>query len=423
MHVAIVGNGVTGVTAATRIRQKQPTWKISLISGESTHHYSRPALMYIFMGHMMYRHTKPFEDAFWEEQRLELIRDWVTGIDTPGKRLMLYKRQSLAYDRLLIATGSKPNRIGCVAEHLAGVQGLYGLPDLQTLYENVKHTRRAVITGGGLIGIELAEMLHGRGIEVTLLIKESSYWNRILPPEESAMVSRIIEEQGIRLIGNTRLREILDNGSGRVGGVLTDAGERIDCDFVGTTIGVSPNIDLLRNTSIETGRGVLVDDSFRTSVTDVFAAGDCAEIVNRNGRPNLIQQVWYTGKLQGEVAGSVIAGEERTYAPGIWYNSAKFFDLEYQVYGQVNLGLPGEKNLYWEHPGGRASVRIVYTDEGVIGFNFMGARGRHRICERWIVEQRPLSYVLEHLDQAEFDPEFAQRVAPAVRRMAKEQAA
>ncbi|MCY4545372.1 MAG: FAD/NAD(P)-binding oxidoreductase, partial [Gemmatimonadetes bacterium] len=91
----IIGNGVTGVTAATRLRQLQPDWKVTLVSGESAFHYSRPALMYIFMGHMTYEATKPFEDNFWRDQRLDLVRDWVTGIDIDDRQLVLHRNGRL----------------------------------------------------------------------------------------------------------------------------------------------------------------------------------------------------------------------------------------------------------------------------------------------------------------------------------------
>lgn len=423
LHVAIIGNGVTGVTAATRLRKKQPDWKISLISGESTHHFSRPALMYLFMGHMTYQQTKPFEDRFWIDQRLDLVRDWVTSIDYPRKTLTLHNGGPMPYDKLLIATGSKSNKFGWPGQDLAGVQGLYSLMDLRLLYENVKNTRHAVIVGGGLIGIELAEMLHSRNIDVTFLIREVSYWDNIMAREESELLNHIIKEQGIGLITETNMKEIVDDGTGRACGVVTEFGKRIECQFVGLTPGVSPNTDLVKGSEIETGRGILVDGSFRTSVADVFAAGDCAEIQNQEGERNLIQQVWYTGKKQGEVVGDVLAGEERAYDPGIWYNSAKFLNLEYQTYGSVNMKVPDEKNIYWQHEDKKHAVRLVYTDEGVIGFNFMGLRARHNICEQWIAEQKSVPYVLDHLAEANFDPEFFRRYEPEIVRSLKEQVA
>ena len=422
MHVAIIGNGVTGVTAAMRIRQLQPDWKISIISGESTYHFSRPALMYIFMGHMTYQATKPFEDNFWHERRLDLVRDWVTDIDVENKQLHLHGKGAMAYDKLLIATGAKSNKFGWPGQDLNGAIGLYSLMDLRKLYECAERNNHAVIVGGGLIGIELAEMLHSRHIQVTFLIREESYWDNILPKEESGIINRLIDEQGLRLINKTNLKEIVDDGQGRVSAIITEFDERIDCQLVGLTPGVSPNIDLVKPSSIDTGRGILVDRSFRTSQSDIYAAGDCAEIIIPDGERNMIQQVWYTGKKQGAVAGAAMAGEDVIYEAGTWYNSAKFFDLEYQTYGMIlNTAQPGEKHLFWEHPNHKHAVRIVYTDAGISAFNFMGLRALHRVCERWIEEKRPVTYVLDHLEEANFDPEFFKHHETDIVRSLKEQ--
>lgn len=411
MHVAILGNGITGVSAALRLRAKQPTWRITLVSGESSHHYSRPALMYVFMGHMRYADTKPFEDSFWSEQRLDLVRGWVTRIDLEAKRLELHGQPPLAWDKLLIATGSKPNRFGWPGQDLGGVQGLWGLQDLQTLQASCAGARAAVVVGGGLIGVELAEMLHSRGLAVTFLVRERSYWSRVLPAQESAMVNREIERHGVELRLGAELAAIEDDGRGRAAAVRTTAGERIACQIVGLTTGVAPNLDVVRDTPIRCRRGVLVDAMLRTSVPDVLAAGDCAEL-ERAGEPSLVQQVWYTGKQQGELAGDVLAGLERRYEPGIWFNSAKFFDLEYQTYGRVNLDVPGERSLYWERADGRAALRIVHVAGRVIGFNLMGMRWRHALAERWIAEGATLTQVLPRLGEANFDPELFKRHEP-----------
>ena len=170
------------------------------------------------------------------------------------------------------------------------------------------------------------------------------------------MISRLIRASGMGLITGTHLKEILPGDDGRCSAVVTEFGDRIDCELVGLTPGVSPNIDLLEGTSIPTGRGVLVDWSLRTGVPDVFAAGDCAEIETPEGERNLIQQVWYTGRIQGRVAGEVMVGRQATYDPGIWFNSAKYLDLEYQTYGKVQMGVEGEESVYWEHADGRHAV-------------------------------------------------------------------
>ncbi len=421
MDILILGNGITGITAALRLRAKQPDWNIAVISGESTYHYSRPALMYVFMGHQSYQETKPYPDSMWAEKRIELVRDWVTGVDLGEKSVTLKKGGARRYDKLLIATGSKSNRFGWPGQDLAGVQGLYDLRDLKLLYENVKTARHAVIVGGGLIGIELAEMLHSAGIHVTFLVREESYWSSVLPPEESAMVSRAIErEDGLRALYQTELEAIEDDGAGRCSAITTKAGERIECQIVGLTAGVRPRIELFEGTDLRTGRGILVDWSLRTSVPEVFAAGDCAELVTEGEERNVLQQVWYTGKYQAEVAADVMAGEEREYEVGIWHNSAKFLHVEYQTYGTVPNGpRDGVEQLYWEDREREQSVRLVAEDGVIVGFNLMNVRMRHRVCERWIAERRPLEHVLAHLEEADFDPEFHRRVAPQLRNLAQ----
>ena len=270
MHVVIIGNGITGATAALELRKLDADCRITMISGESRYHYSRPALMYIFMGHMSYQDTKPHEDHTWADNRIDLVRDWITAIDTDARQLTLHNGGDLAYDKLLIATGSKSNKFGWPGQDLRGVQGLYDLQDLKRLYDSVQTTRHAVIVGGGLIGIELAEMLHSCGVPVTFLVREVSYWDNVLPAEESAMVSRIIREAGFGLKLETGLKEIEGDTHGRACAVITDADERIECQLVGLTAGVGPNIDLVVDSAIETGRGVLVDGSLRTNVPGVW---------------------------------------------------------------------------------------------------------------------------------------------------------
>lgn len=420
MHVAILGNGITGVSAALRLRELDPDCRITMISGESTHHYSRPALMYVFMGHMRYRDTKPYEDATWRERRIDLVRDWVVGIDTEQRSLRLHRGEPIGFDKLVLATGSKPNRFGWPGQDLPGVQGLYGLLDLKALYDNVEDCRRAVVVGGGLIGIELAEMLLSRGIDVTFLVRERTYWGNVLPAEESAMVNELIRHHGCDLRLGTELAEIHAASNGRVGAISTKDGERIECELVGLTAGVSPNLDVVRDTAIAVGRGILVDPQLRTNIDGVYAAGDCAEIVTGDERSTL-QQVWYTGRMQGHHVAASILGDDAPFDSGIWFNSAKFFDLEYQTYGQVHRRIPGEENLYWQHPTELVSFRIVHKDGVVIGFNMMGTRYRHEVCERWIRDGVRVRDVLPRLREAAFDPEFFQPYERAIERAFTEQ--
>lgn len=407
-HVIIIGNGISGITAARHIR-KRSDHRITVISAESDHFYSRTALMYIYMGHMKYEHTKPYEDWFWEKNRIELMRAYVQSIQPARNSITLDTGEELVYDDLIIATGSKPNKYGWPGQDLKGVQGLYSLQDLEAMEENTKGITRAVVVGGGLIGIEMVEMLLSRQIPVTFVVRENSFWNGILPSEESDMINSHIREHHVDLRLSTELREIRSDENGRAKSVILSNGEELDCQFVGLTVGVHPNVEFLNGSGIEVQKGVCVNEYLRSSVENIYALGDCAQlqvpIINR--RP--IEPIWYTGKIMGETVAATICGSPTVYNPGLWYNSAKFMDIEYQTYGSVPSVLPeGQTSIYWECPERKRAIRIVHdkASKAVIGFNALGIRLKHDVCVGWIKSKTTISEVVTSLSKANFNPEF-----------------
>lgn len=407
-HLVIIGNGITGITLANRYRERSQD-KITVVSSETKHFYSRPALMYIFMGHMKFEQTKPYEDWHWDKQNIHLLEAKVESVHFAEKTLQLEGGASLSYDTLVLATGSKSNLFNWPGQDLKGVQGLYGYPDLLSMEKNTQGVSHAVVVGGGLIGVEMVEMLLSRKIKVSFLVREKKFWGSVLPLEEANLVERHIREHSVDLRMGSELKEIFGDRDGKVERILTVNGDSLPCGFVGITVGVSPNIGFLKGTTLEMDRGILIDDHFRTNIPDVYSAGDCAQFRQPQMGRKPVEQVWYTGKMQAEFLAGILLGETTSYRPGIWFNSAKFFDIEYQIYGNVPAGeVAGESSFYWEHKDGRKSFRIQYrtSDFVVLGFNFMGIRGRHRVCESWIAEGRTLEYVLTHLGALNFDPEF-----------------
>lgn len=410
MHIAIIGNGIAGITAARFIR-KLSNHDITVISAETDHFFSRTALMYIYMGHMRYEDTKPYEDWFWAKNRINLKRGYVEKVDFDSKTLHFKGSETMPYDKLLLATGSKSNKFGWPGQDLGGVSGLYSYQDLENMEAHSPGLTRAVIVGGGLIGIEMAEMFHARHIPVTMLVREESYWDNVLPDEESAMVTRHIRENNIDLRLATELKEIAGDDTGRVEAVVTNKDERIECGYVGLTPGVSPNVDFLKETGLEIGRGIKVNEFLETNIPDVYAAGDCMEVQAPQPGRKPIEAVWYVGRISGETAAYNICGKPVKYDPGIWFNSAKFIDIEYQVYGDVPPTSRMPENyatFYWEHRDGRKSIRLNYdkNDGAILGFNLMGVRYRHEVCEKWLAQRTHIETVLQNLGIANFDPEF-----------------
>lgn len=416
-HIVIIGNGISGVTTARHIR-KLSDKKITIISAETDYFFSRTALMYIYMGHMKFEHTQPYENWFWEKNRIELKKGYVKTVETKSKSLHFADGDTLQYDKLVIATGSKPNKFGWPGQDLDGVMGMYHKQDLDKLEKyapNKETCKRAVIVGGGLIGIELAEMLNSRSIPVTFLVRENSFWNCVLPSGESEMINRHIKNHHIDLRLSTNLKEIKANESGQVTSVIIEeTGEELECNVVGLTAGVSPNIDFIKESEIETGRGVKVNRFLETNIKDVYAIGDCAEQHQPIGNRRPIEAVWYTGRMMGETLAQTICGNRVEYKPGHWFNSAKFMDIEYQTYGWVfgERSRPDyEKHFHWKHEDDTKCITIAYdkSNNKFLGINTFGIRMRHEVFDRWLTEKRDVDYVMNNLSEANFDPEFYKR--------------
>jgi NAD(P)H-nitrite reductase large subunit len=408
MKVVIIGNGIAGSTAARYIR-KFSDHEIIMISSEFEYPYSRTALMYIFMGHLQLENTKLYENDFWPKNKITLLSDHITSIDKVKKELKTSASTIIQYDKLIIATGSKPNRFNWPGEDLDGVLSLYRLQDLDILEEKSRSTiNQATIIGGGLIGVELAEMLASRKIKTTFMVRERTFWDNVLPEEESIMIGNHIQKHGIKLLFETELHSI--NGEKKVNSVTTKSNQTFNTELVCITAGVSPNIQFLKESGLELNKGVLVNDFLQTSDEHIYAIGDCAEIKNPRPQRKAIEAVWYTGRMMGQVvAKNICQSNSECYDPGLWFNSAKFFDIEYQVYGNVP---PNEMDRFtsilWQDNQLEKSIRIVYetSTKSVVGFNLLGIRYRHLVCEKWINEKTSIEEVLVNLSLANFDSEF-----------------
>ncbi|MDT0641288.1 FAD/NAD(P)-binding oxidoreductase [Zunongwangia sp. F363] len=410
-HIVIIGNGISGITAARHIR-KNSDKKITVISDESEYFFSRTALMYVYMGHMKWEHLKPYEDWFWEKNNIELKYTRVEKIDFDSKNLFFAVGDPIIYDKLIIATGSVYNKFDWEGEDLEGVQGLITKQDLQLLEENTANCRHAVVVGGGLIAVELAEMLRTRNIEVTILVREKAFWSNVLPYTDAKMISEHIRSHGVTLRHETELDKILSDENGRVRAVTTKNGEEISCQLVGLCTGVKPNVNFLRETELEIDKGILVNNYLETNIPGVYAIGDCAQQREVNGQRKAVEAVWYTGRMMGEAVAQTLTGRKMRYNPGNWFNSAKFFDIEYQTYGWVWAEPKvNEQHFNWQHKDGTKAITISFNTENnkFNGINTFGIRMRHEVFDLWLNEGRTINHVLANLREANFDPEFYDR--------------
>lgn len=409
--LVIIGNGIAGTTVARQVR-KRADRPVMVISAEAPYFFSRTALMYYYMGQLTREALKPYEDHFWPKNRIELRQAQVTSLRPENRQLLLHDGTVIHYDQLVIATGSVPRPHPVLSFGIKGVQGFYHWQDVEQLIRLTPRIRQAVVVGGGLIGIELAEMLRAKDIGVTMIVKDAHYWGSILPPEEAALVHDQLRRHGVAVRYQTQVVRVETDANGHLSAVCTDSGETIGCQWAGVAIGVEPAIDFLRGSGISLRRGVLVNAFLETNLQDIYAAGDCAQFEPALPGRAQVEQVWYTGRMQGEVLARTLTGERTAYRPGPWFNSAKFFQLEYQVYGQVPAQDTADiESFVWQDPRQARLLRIAFRrDNGqVTGMHAMGIRYRHVVCEDWLKKGLHLSEVVAALPQANFDGEFGRR--------------
>lgn len=415
MRFVIVGNGVAGVTAALTLREREPQAEITIVSGETDYFFSRTALMYAFMDQLPRRSLEPYERRVWNAQRIRLVRDWVERIE--ASTAVLRSGERLSFDKLLIAAGSVPNAPDWpgLSDTRDGVVNFVSMQDLDACERLTGSTKRAVVVGGGLIGIELVECLRYHGVAVTFLVREPWYWPAALNREEAEMVTAHIAAHGVDVRFGDEVASVERDSAGRVSAITSKAGDRIECQMLGVTIGVRPAVDWLRGGPVAVDRGVLVDAGFRTNVPGVFAAGDCAEI-HRPGHAPLIEQIWYSAKRQGRLAALAMLGDAVCYQPPVFFNSSKFFDIEYTTVGDVSNAPERARHHFFALRRKHASIRIVEHEDRVIGFNMLGSRWNHNLLEQWIAERRSYGFVAEALHTAQFDPEFERIEIPQLER-------
>ena len=448
MRVLIVGNGVAGIEAALALRDREPDWPITIVSEESDHFFSRTALMYVLSGQLRHQDTEPHERDLYARAGFTRVRARAVGVDVPGRRLLLAGGlDPLPFDRLLLALGSRPRPAPWPGAELAGVGHFVTLQDLEWLerelwggpgrggrpaHPDAHHDRSAagspylprpvaaeargslarqpVVIGGGLIGVEVVETLLAKGLRPTFLIREEWFWPIALCPEEAKWIGDRLAEHGVDMRLQANVAELVGE-EGRLVGVETDQG-RIPADLAVVAIGVLPNTDWLQGSGLELepGGGIRVGPDLSTSAPGIYAAGDCASVPWFDGRRRP-EQLWYTGRDQGRVAGRSMAGDPVSYQRGTWYNSAKLMDIEYTTVGLVDFGAEGARTWWYEEPAPvRSTIRLRVREGKVIGFNLLGRRWDHALLVRWLEEGRRLPWVVEHLRTAAFDTELVPRL-------------
>lgn len=332
MHYVIIGNSAAGVFAAEALRGLDSSGKITMISEENNRPYSRCLTSY-YIGEEIDQDRIYIRDAnFYAATGIDFIPQKVEQVNDTEKSITLQSGEVVSYDKLLIATGASPYSLPVEGLDLEGVFELRTLEDARKIMDFAPRVKEAVVMGAGLVGLKGAHALHELGIKVSIIVN-SRIMSRSVDPHTGQIITELLEQDGYEVIYNTKLSKIL--GQDKVEGVRLSSGKEIPCQLVLMAAGVSPNVDLVKNTGIEVNKGIIVDKHMQTTVPHIYAAGDVAEAYHAVWDEKRVISIWPVATAQGTVAGSNMAGVERIYEGSVGSNSAVFCGV-----GVVSAGIP-----------------------------------------------------------------------------------
>jgi len=389
MRCVIVGNGVAGVTAA------RAGAEVEIYTQETHHYYPRPRLQRFLAGEMELEDLYFYPPAWYEERGIAVhLGVEVTGLDPAARRILLADGRRVSYDRLLLAAGSRPFIPPIEGVDREGVFSLRTIEDALAIKRWAEGAERAVVVGGGLLGLEAARALRALGLKVTVLERGPYLLPRQLDAQGGALLRGLVEDMGIEVVLEASSQAIL--GDGRATGVLLQDGRKVEGDLILISTGIRSNVELAREAGLEVNRGVVVDERLRTNAEDVYAAGDVAEFRGR------VYGIIPAAMEQAKAAALNMLGQETSYQGTVPSNVLRVVGIDCASIGVVH---PPEGEGYRELRKSEAGVykKLVLKDGRLVGAILLGDRKDVAPISRLIRREADVSRYVERLLDEDFD--------------------
>jgi len=401
----LIGGGPGAVSAAEAIRGADAAAEIILVSADPHGYYSRPGLAYYLAKEIPEKRLRPFAPAEFTGLDFTWLTDRAVGIDPAGHAVTLENGGELAFDRLLIATGSTAVPARVPGAELDGVVKLDDLDDARDIIRRSADAKNAVVVGGGITALEIVEGLRAHGVHVDYFMRQDRYWRNVLSELESRVVEEELRIGGVRVHPFTELARIVGR-DGRVVAVQTGDGTQITCDLVAVAIGVRPRIELAKAAGLACERGILVDEYLRTSEDDIFAGGDVAETADPVTGRRTLEVLWHSAVHKGRIAGLNMATQPvHAYEEGPSLNITRLAGLNTTIIGAVGAGKDADLEGLSR---GDSQTWSELGEAVLIEAQADGARIRLEIGERAVVGavvmgEQALSFQLQELIEARAD--------------------
>ena len=425
----IVGNGITGVTAAEILRNENSAAEITVIADDPFPVYYRPALKDYLAGRVHTENLWARPTSFYQDQNIRFVAGRVMSIQAGQHTVKLHNGQQVGYGCLLLANGARASRLTCPGVELSGVTTLRTIGDYQEVLGRLHSVHRIVVSGSGTLALETIETLRHRGYQIVHLVRHRTLWAEVLDATASDLVLQQERRDGIEVRLEEEIAEITGK-QGQVTGIVTTHGTRIACDMVIVAIGVEPIIDFIQSSGIPCGRGVKVDRAMRTSAPDIYAAGDVLETTDSvTGRTRVIGQ-WYPAVQQARAAAYsmlYLLDTNRLFRPSTFYNATFLYGLDFASVGLTTMPKGGQSGQVYQEiiadPQPRTYRKIILKGGVPIGMIALGNRKGTLALKRAIDHQVNLSPVASMLLRDDFklsDWLDKQSVPPAILSVSRE---
>lgn len=373
MKVVIIGNHAAGLTSAEVLRKNSANASITIISKENTLPYSRCLVSDIISGEKNIEDILFKDKDFYKKNRINaLLGKTVISVDAENKTVFLDDKSKIPYDDLIIATGGDPSYPDIPGIKFKGVFGLRTDQDALNIKEYLRNTKTAVVLGGGLVGIKAAAALSLTGKKVKVIVTSSGILSQIISKDEADILQKKLEEQGVEFLMHTDVKEI--RGKTKVEGINTNKGDNIECELIIAAKGVKANTELVKDISIKTDYGIIIDEKCMTNVKNIYAAGDVTQSNDDIRNENWMNSIWPLAVEEGKVAALNIAGKktilrERTsmnafHIAGTWLVSCGLTSLrDTNKDAEKFFLIDKNKNNY---------KKFIFRDNRLIGFALIG---------------------------------------------------
>jgi NAD(P)H-nitrite reductase large subunit len=381
MSYVIIGNSAAAIGAVEGIRKADQDTEIVIISHEKHHTYSRPLISYLLLGETDRQRMKYREDDFYEKNKVRvLLGRTVTEINPDRHTVTLDGGETVPYAKLLAATGSLPFEAPTPGLETVDPQFTFmSLDDALALEAAVTPQSRVLIIGGGLIGLKCAEGISQLAGSITVVDLAPRILSSILDDEGAEIIMEKLADNGISFRLNDRVERFEKNRA------FLTSGTEIAFDVLVTAVGVRPNTALVQNAGGEVGRGIRVDEFMKTSLPDVYAAGDCTESLDVSAGQRRVLAILPNAYTQGECAGLNMAGVAKTYEKAIPVNAIGFFGTHIVTAGTY------DGDVYTDTKNGYK--KLFYKDGALKGYIIIGNIDKAGIYTSLIREQTPLSEI------------------------------